>query len=154
MRMRSGDTRMHEPNHRHPRLLRACCERPRSRAAEERDELAALHSITSSASASSLSGIWRPSAGGLPVDHQLEFGWLHDRQIGGLLAFENARGIEANLPVHVGNIDAVAHQTAIYGIFASCVHRGHRVARRQGHNLVTARREERESSYPARCDAL
>src|SRR5262245_57570226 len=30
------------------------------RAADQRDELAPLHSITSSASASSLSGIWRP----------------------------------------------------------------------------------------------
>src|SRR5262249_48074126 len=44
-------------------LLRARRERPRhSRAAENRDELAPLHSITSSASASSLSGILRPSA--------------------------------------------------------------------------------------------
>src|SRR6516164_5314299 len=47
-------------------LLRACRERPRRRATEQRDELAALHlrghSITSSAMARSLSGIWRPSA--------------------------------------------------------------------------------------------
>jgi hypothetical protein len=47
----------------HRRLLRARGERPsRSRAAEQRDELASLHSITSSVMASSLSGIWRPSA--------------------------------------------------------------------------------------------
>src|SRR6516164_7141742 len=40
-------------------LLRTRRERPRGRrAADERDELAALHSITSSAMASSLSGIW------------------------------------------------------------------------------------------------
>src|SRR5262249_9980974 len=46
-----------------PRLLRACRERPRGRRADEQcDELAPLHSITSSAMASSLSGIWRPSA--------------------------------------------------------------------------------------------
>src|SRR5262245_31210619 len=53
-----------EPNHRHGRLLRAHRERPRGRrAAEQRYEVApADHSITSSASASSLSGIWRPSA--------------------------------------------------------------------------------------------
>src|SRR5262249_52652868 len=44
------------------RLLCARRERPRGRAAEERDERATLHSITSSASESSLSGIWRPSA--------------------------------------------------------------------------------------------
>src|SRR5262249_34924034 len=48
-------------------LLRARRERPRRRsAAEQRDELAPPylrgHSMTSSASASSLSGIWRPSA--------------------------------------------------------------------------------------------
>ena len=43
--------------------LRARRERPGgSRAADERDERAALHSITPSASASSLSGTWRPSA--------------------------------------------------------------------------------------------
>jgi hypothetical protein len=47
--------------------LRPRRERPRRRrAADERDELAAFHlwahSITSSASASSLSEIWRPSA--------------------------------------------------------------------------------------------
>src|SRR5262245_12497514 len=50
----------------HLRLLRARRERPRSRAAEERDELAALdlraHSITSSARASSVGGTSRPSA--------------------------------------------------------------------------------------------
>src|SRR5262245_47279341 len=52
-----------EPHHRHRWLLRARRERPRSgSAAEQRDELAALHSITSSASASNLSGISRPSA--------------------------------------------------------------------------------------------
>ena len=43
-------------------LLRARRERPRRRAAEQRDELAALHSITSSARASSVGGISRPSA--------------------------------------------------------------------------------------------
>src|SRR5262245_61974285 len=43
-------------------LLRPRRKRPGSRAAEQRDELAPFHSITSSASASNLSGIWRPSA--------------------------------------------------------------------------------------------
>src|SRR5262249_46559134 len=46
-----------------PSLLRACRERPRGcRAAEQRDELAALHSITSSASNCIEIGISRPSA--------------------------------------------------------------------------------------------
>src|SRR5262245_27763177 len=44
-------------------LLRARCERPRgSRAAQQRDELAALHSITSSARARTVSGTVRPRA--------------------------------------------------------------------------------------------
>src|SRR5262249_55902357 len=45
-------------------LLRARCERPRGRAAKQRDELAAVapHSITSSARASSVGGTSRPRA--------------------------------------------------------------------------------------------
>src|SRR5262249_7114915 len=43
-------------------LLRARRERPRGRAADQRDELAALHSITSSARASTVVGMSRPRA--------------------------------------------------------------------------------------------
>src|SRR5262249_52601796 len=46
----------------HRWLLRLRRERPRRRAAEQRDELAAFHSITSSARASSVGGISRPNA--------------------------------------------------------------------------------------------
>src|SRR5262249_7835208 len=54
--------RVEEPDHRHCRLLRPRRERPRSRAADERDELAAFHhSITSSARAESPGGTSRPS---------------------------------------------------------------------------------------------
>src|SRR6516165_9671904 len=53
-----------EADHWHCRLLlRACRERPRSHAAEQRDELAPPdHSITSSARASKVVGMSRPSA--------------------------------------------------------------------------------------------
>src|SRR5262249_14492877 len=55
--------RQHErADTRHLCLLRARRERPRRRAAEERDELAASHSITSSAVASSVLGTVRPRA--------------------------------------------------------------------------------------------
>jgi hypothetical protein len=43
------------------RLLRACRKRPPDRAAEQRDELAPLHWVASSAPASILSGTLRPS---------------------------------------------------------------------------------------------
>src|SRR5262249_47039573 len=50
-------------DHRHRRLLSARRDRPRRRrAAEKRDEFAAIHSITSSESANNLSGTWRLSA--------------------------------------------------------------------------------------------
>ena len=59
----AGRRAAEEPDHRHRRLLRARRERPRGRrAAEQRDELAPLHSITSSARASSVGGTSRPSA--------------------------------------------------------------------------------------------
>src|SRR5262245_50614429 len=52
-----------EPDHRHRRLLRARRERPRSRAAEQRDERAPFdHSITSSAVICMINGTVRPSA--------------------------------------------------------------------------------------------
>src|SRR5258708_7112491 len=56
-----------EPDHRHRRLLRASRERPCGRAAEQRDEVAALHhSITSSARASSVTGMSMPKAFAVP----------------------------------------------------------------------------------------
>src|SRR5262249_13374496 len=59
--LRSG--RAEISHHRHRRLLRARRERPCGRrAAEQRDERAPLHSITSSARAMSVGGISRPSA--------------------------------------------------------------------------------------------
>src|SRR5262249_36594006 len=57
-----GRSGVDEPDHRHRRLLRAHRERPRSRAAEQRDELPPLHSITSSARASSIGGTSRSRA--------------------------------------------------------------------------------------------
>src|SRR5262249_61237499 len=51
-----------ETDHRHTRLLRPRPERPcRGHTAEQRDELAALHSITSSARARSIGATVRPS---------------------------------------------------------------------------------------------
>src|SRR5262249_59764160 len=57
----AGRFQAEKPDHRHRRLLRMRRERPRNRAAEQRDELAARHSITSSARASSVGGTLRPS---------------------------------------------------------------------------------------------
>src|SRR6516162_7963232 len=57
-----GRRSIHDRNHRHRRLLRARRERPcNRRAAEQRDEFAPFHSITSSAVASSDGGTVSPS---------------------------------------------------------------------------------------------
>src|SRR5262245_9755239 len=53
--------RTHECHDRHRRLLRPRSERPNRRAAEQRDERAPPHSITSSAPASSVGGTSKPS---------------------------------------------------------------------------------------------
>src|SRR5262249_40410751 len=59
----AGRGRAENPDRRHGRLLRACRQRPRGRrASEQRNELAAPHSISSSAPASSGEGTSRPSA--------------------------------------------------------------------------------------------
>src|SRR5262249_4993095 len=55
--------KVEKPHHRHRRLLRARRERPRGcRPAEQRDELASFHSITSSAVICMINGTVRPSA--------------------------------------------------------------------------------------------
>src|SRR5262249_47403686 len=59
-RIGPGKPAAQKPDHRQRRLLRSRRERPRRRAAEQRYELATLHSITSSARASSVGGISKP----------------------------------------------------------------------------------------------
>src|SRR5262249_11426947 len=61
-RDRIGRSGVQIPDHRHRRLLRPRRQRPRRRTAEQRDELASLHSITSSAATWSVRGTRRPSA--------------------------------------------------------------------------------------------
>ena len=63
LRAHGGRKRAEEADHRHRLLLRACSERPTdSRAAKHEHDVAAVHSITSSARASSNRGTVRPSA--------------------------------------------------------------------------------------------
>src|SRR6185369_13151596 len=50
--------------------------------------------------------------GSLEVEHELELGGLHNRQVGGLLALENPRGIDAGLAVGIADARSVADQPA------------------------------------------
>jgi hypothetical protein len=73
-----GRSAVDESDHRHRRLLRPRRQRPRRRTAEQGDELALIHSITSSARAS--------SAGGTSKADDLR----DDRQVGSLARVEDA----------------------------------------------------------------
>src|SRR5215510_2929015 len=75
--------------------------------------------------------------GGLGVDNQLELARLHDRQVRGLGALEDATRIDAHLTPRIWKAGSVAHQAAGFGIFTRCIYRGDRVARRQVGQLDT-----------------
>ena len=85
----------------------------RRRAAEQRDELAAHHSITSSARASSVGGMSRPSALAVLrlITNSILGRRLH-RQVGWLLAFEDTVYITGRAPVQVDKIRPIGDQAA------------------------------------------
>ena len=62
--------------------------------------------------------------GGLEVDHELEFGGPHDRQVGGFLAVENPSGINAGLAIGLRIAGPIAHPTAGHDVVAQLVNRG------------------------------
>ena len=126
-------------------LLRPRRQRPsRRRTAEQRDELAPVHSITSSARASSDGGHGEAEClGGLEVDHQLEIGRQLDRQIGRLLAFEDAINIAGRATVLVEPIDPVGDQAAGGDIRAVGVGRGQFVPRRKSDDQIAMKVRQR-----------
>ena len=110
----------------------------------ERDELATLHSITSSARASNVGGtVDAERLGRLQVDDELELGRQLDRHFGWLLALEDAAGIDAGLAKLVRKVRSVAHQPAGFGKLAPMVQRGKRMARRQRDELHATADEQR-----------
>src|ERR1700682_3047264 len=50
--------------------------------------------------------------GGLEVDDQLDLGRLQHRQVGWLVALENAAGIGANVAIKVRDAGAITHQAS------------------------------------------
>ena len=78
----------------------------------------------------------------LQVDDELELGRLHDRQVGGLGALEDAAGIDADLTKRVCEVGSVAHQPAGCDVLTLRISRRNPVARRQGGKLHAAAVEE------------
>jgi hypothetical protein len=89
----------------------------------------ARHSITSSAMARSDDGHGEAEhRGGLGVDDQLELARLHNWQVGGLSALEDAPSIGAGLAPRIRNVGSVAHQPAGFGKVACGMMLGSRSA--------------------------
>ena len=110
------------------RLLSARRDRPRRHAAVKRDELAPIHSMTSSAMASSVGGTVRPSILAVwCVDDQLELARLHDGQVCRLRALEDATVRHRPDATHPSSW-AITHQPTGLGKFTSPICRGNRVA--------------------------
>jgi len=63
-------------------------------------------------------------AGGRQIDDEIELGRLYHRQIGGLLAFQDASGIDTNLAIGFGDAGPVADQAAGFGVPAQVIDRG------------------------------
>src|SRR5262245_2073900 len=80
---------------------------------------------------------------GLEVDHQLEFGRLHDRQVGNLFPLQNPAGVDTDLTVGVGKIGSVTNETTSHSEFALHVNRGHCMSRCQRDDLIALADEER-----------
>ena len=70
--------------------------------------------------------------GGLALMTNSNLRRLHDRQVRGLRALEDAAGIDADLTIGIRNAGSVAHQPADFGKFTHRIYRGKRMARRQG----------------------
>src|SRR5262249_23703312 len=60
----------------------------------------------------------------LKIDDQLDLHRLLNRQVGWLLAHENAAGVDADLTVRVRNAVSLANQAAGHGVLAKWIHRG------------------------------
>src|SRR6516165_9736443 len=74
---------------------------------------------------------------GLQIDHHLELGRELDRQIGRLLALENAINIDCRSTVHVAQVYAVGDQTAIRGLKTKRVYRGQAILGCQRDDQIT-----------------
>ena len=107
-------------------------ERPCGGAADQGDELAAPHSITSSALASRVGGTSTPSAFAvLRLIGKLVFGRRLHGKVGRLLALEDTIDVAGRASVRVDRIGPVGHQAAVGDEQAIGINRRQVVPRRQ-----------------------
>src|SRR5262249_19142209 len=123
-----------KPNHGHrgPLCLRG--QRPRGRrAAEQRDERAALHSkyLVGAGEQRLRQGEARRLCG-REINDEIEFGRLLDWQVAWLGATQNLIDVVAGAPEQVRHVGSIGHQTARFDEFPRAVHRWQARGQRQG----------------------
>jgi hypothetical protein len=79
----------------------------------------------------------------LEIDDQLESCGLHNRQFGGLGAFEDSSSIDAGLMIRVAQRCPVAHESAGGDVFALKGNGGNRMPRRELPDLPALPQQER-----------
>jgi hypothetical protein len=99
-----------------------------------------LHSITSSARASSAGGTVRPSVFAVLRDYQFELCGLLYRQISGLGTFENFFNVAGRPTVKIGLTCSVGHEAARFDILPQSMYR-RQPSRKVGNPLSMAIRE-------------
>ena len=78
---------------------------------------------------------------GPQIDHKLECGRLHDRQVGGPFPCENPSSVDPELPLRIGRLRSVADETSGRGELTPIVNRGNLLACRRRDNLVASAEE-------------
>src|SRR4051812_24474689 len=73
--------------------------------------------------------------GGVHVDHQFDPRRLLHRQVGRLLALEDATGVDTEYPIDLGEAGVIAHQAASLGKLALAVDRGNAMTQGQSGDL-------------------
>src|SRR5262249_34829558 len=88
---------------------------------------------------------------GPEINYEVKFRGLLDRQVGRLLAFENAASVDAGQAVRIGCARSVAHQTAGSG---ESVDRGNRVLCRERDYQIASAVEKCIGADDERADSL
>src|SRR5262249_38599920 len=76
--------------------------------------------------------------GGLQVDDEIEFSWLQNWKIGRLFTFEDSSGVDACLPIRIGDAGGVADQAACKGILSKVIHGGQTILCRERNDPIAS----------------
>src|SRR5215831_16757939 len=74
--------------------------------------------------------------GGFGIDGHVKCCRLHNRQVRGLLTFQNASRIDCGLAIRLRQIGAITHKSASQNVFAPRVNREHGVLRGQSYDSI------------------